>query len=336
MKNVYVDPNAPAYLNNILFGQDETYNRDNTLLRWRYLKEYCAKNDIALNTIDLLKEPKPGDVYVSFDHKRFLRRLYWSIRNKQYPLKVQGTFAKKILFHFEPPIVMPEIALGIADLPSKYNQVFFTWKTGHATIGHFHTPQIHEGVSSEFWQKQNRKLLTMINANRKAIFRYKELFTERVRAILYFVKTQEIDLYGFGWEARPLFPYWFHGGTIKKVYKGSVKNKYETLSNYTFALIFENCALPGYITEKIFDSLYAGTIPVYLGAPDIVEHIPQKCFIDMRNFKNYEELKVYLKSLSKEQIQEYKEYGKKFLESRQYTPFTKEHFAEHFVKACAV
>jgi len=92
--------------------------------------------------------------------------------------------------------------------------------------------------------------------------------------------------------------------------------------------------LPGYITDKIFDCFFVGTIPIYLGAPDIAEYIPRNCFIDMRDFKSYEELRMFLKSLPESEIKTYKENGLRFLESEQYKLFTKEHFARIFVEAC--
>ena len=260
--------------------------------------------------------------------------MYWKLRNKNYPIVNPKKFQKSIVFHFEPPVIMPEIRYLTGEIIKTYNTVFFTWKMNNAKAGYFHTPQAHEGIFLEYWENKNRGFTTLINSNKKSLFRYKELLTERIRAVLHFSKTQDIDLYGFGWESRPLFPYWFKKNDIAKVYKGSVEDKYETLSKYTFGFAYENCELPGYITDKIFDCFFVGTIPIYLGAPDVTEYIPKNCFIHMRDFKNYKELRRLLKSLSKEQIQEYKEQGRRFLESEQYKPFTKERFAEIFVEAC--
>jgi hypothetical protein len=56
--------------------------------------------------------------------------------------------------------------------------------------------------------------------------------------------------------------------------------------------------LDGWITEKIFDCFYSGTIPVYLGAPDIDDWIRADCFVDMRGFSDFAELRAFLKQLS--------------------------------------
>ena len=339
MANVYIDPSSYVYLDNVLFGKDAKYNRDNSLLGWRTLKEYCALHGMNLNTIDVWngKTADARDIYVSFDHKFLPRRLYWKLKNSVYPIRQpadSSRFAKKILFQFEPPNVMPEIRYLTNRVLSVYDTVFFAWKMDNSRIRHFLFYQIGNGIVPNYWEKKDRKFLTLINSNRKVVFRHHELLTERIKALLHFAKTGEVDLYGFGWSEHPLFPYWFKKRAIRKIYKGSVGNKHEKLSEYTFALAFENCELPGYITEKVFDCLYAGTVPIYLGAPDVVEYIPKDCFIDMRDFKNYEELRTFLKSLPESEIKTYKENGRRFLESEQYKPFTKEHFAKTFLEAC--
>lgn len=41
--------------------------------------------------------------------------------------------------------------------------------------------------------------------------------------------------------------------------------KREVISNYMFNLAFENSLEPGYVTEKPFDAMLSGTVPIYLG-----------------------------------------------------------------------
>ena len=339
MISVYVDPSSYVYLDNVLFSKDAKYNRDNSLLGWRTLKEYCALHGMSLNTIDLrnAKTADAEDIYVSFDYKFLPRRLYWKLKNRAYSIRQLADsprFAKKILFQFEPPNVMPEMRYLANHALRVYDKVFFAWKTDNPRIRRFLFYQIGGGIVPNLWEKKDRKFLTLINSNRKVLFRHKELLTERIRALLHFAKTDDIDLYGFGWNEHPLFPYWFEKHAIQKIYKGSVGNKHEKLSEYAFALAFENCELPGYITEKLFDCLYTGTVPIYLGAPDVEMYIPKDCFVDMRKFANYKELEKFLHSLNQEQIEKYKENGRRFLESEQYKPFTKEYFAKTFLEAC--
>ncbi|CAI0557294.1 unnamed protein product [Linum tenue] len=51
-------------------------------------------------------------------------------------------------------------------------------------------------------------------------------------------------------------------------------NKVEALKRYKFSLAFENSNEEDYVTEKYFQSLVAGTIPVVVGAPNIQDYAP--------------------------------------------------------------
>ncbi|XVE93365.1 hypothetical protein REPUB_Repub01dG0185800 [Reevesia pubescens] len=51
-------------------------------------------------------------------------------------------------------------------------------------------------------------------------------------------------------------------------------DKLETLKRYKFSLAFENSNEEDYVTEKFFQSLVAGTVPVVVGAPNIEDFAP--------------------------------------------------------------
>ncbi len=58
--------------------------------------------------------------------------------------------------------------------------------------------------------------------------------------------------------------------------------------NYKFVVAFENSAIEGYVTEKIVNPFYGGSIPVYLGARDINEHFNPESFINVNNYPTFE------------------------------------------------
>jgi hypothetical protein len=96
-----------------------------------------------------------------------------------------------------------------------------------------------------------------------------------------------------------------------------VTNKLETLSNYRFCIAFENCdSAPGYITEKMLDCLLAGVVPIYWGAPNVTDHIPKECFIDIRDFNSYEELLKFVRDVDYARYLQYLGAINTFLASR--------------------
>ena len=100
-----------------------------------------------------------------------------------------------------------------------------------------------------------------------------------------------------------------------RVFKGASESKYQTLSNYSFSLCFENMAMDGYLTEKIFDCFYTGTIPIYLGAPDILDYVPESAFVDCRKFNSWKEMLDYVFSMSDMKIMDMRKAGRNFMES---------------------
>ena len=59
----------------------------------------------------------------------------------------------------------------------------------------------------------------------------------------------------------------------------------------------ENSEGDGYLSEKIFDSLISGTIPIYYGDYTIDEYINPKSFILIKNERNIKEKIEYIKEI---------------------------------------
>lgn len=81
----------------------------------------------------------------------------------------------------------------------------------------------------------------------------------------------------------------------------TLRLKQEAISHYLFYLAFENSVEPGYVTEKVFDALIAGTVPVYLGpTEDCKKMLPDpKAAIFLDDFAdNVEKLGAYLTYLA--------------------------------------
>ena len=177
-----------------------------------------------------------------------------------------------------------------------------------------------------------------------------DLYKERERTIRWFEKYHPngLDLYGVGWDR-----YCFAGPKIIRAlnrvpslsrmyqsitgqkyssYRGPVKDKISVMKNYKYSICYENARdIPGYITEKIFDSFFAGCVPIYWGANNIADHIPPKCYIDRRDFRNHRELYCYLTGMSKLELRDYQDSIENFLRSEAARSFQSEGFADTIV-----
>lgn len=75
--------------------------------------------------------------------------------------------------------------------------------------------------------------------------------------------------------------------------------KLELLRRYRFTLAFENSIAPDYVTEKFFDPLLVGSVPVYLGAPNVADFAPGRdCYIDVSDYAGPAKLAEHLVGLA--------------------------------------
>lgn len=82
-----------------------------------------------------------------------------------------------------------------------------------------------------------------------------------------------IDSYGRSLRNRPAWPDW------------APDDKLRLMERYAFTLAFENSIAEDYVTEKFFDALSVGSVPVYRGAPNIEDFAPgEDCYVDARRF----------------------------------------------------
>lgn len=143
-----------------------------------------------------------------------------------------------------------------------------------------------------------------------------ELYSKRMEVIEKLVSEDGFDLFGMGWEKCKT-------PSVLKANKGPVKSKAETYANYRFAFAIENTGNErGAVTEKMFDAMAAGCVPVYLGAPNVTDYVPANCFIDMRNFANVDDLWTYLGDVDEAKYEKYLKNIEKYLLSEKYDQFT--------------
>lgn len=89
-----------------------------------------------------------------------------------------------------------------------------------------------------------------------------QMYNFRLALALKLLKTPlDFDLYGYGWPE----------GLDARI-KGPVSSKSQALAAYTYSICIENSREKNYVTEKLTDCFLMGTIPIYLGCPNI-QHI---------------------------------------------------------------
>lgn len=73
------------------------------------------------------------------------------------------------------------------------------------------------------------------------------------------------------------------------------KTLMEVIADYKFVIGVENALARDYVTEKFFNPLLAGTVPVYRGAPNVEEFAPgRRCFVDAADFQSPAELADFM------------------------------------------
>ena len=74
----------------------------------------------------------------------------------------------------------------------------------------------------------------------------------------------------------------------------------QVYQHHKFVIAFENSSCDGYVTEKIFLPLCAGSIPIYWGADDVKDYINPDCFINVNDFDSFEECIEYVKKVDED------------------------------------
>ena len=87
------------------------------------------------------------------------------------------------------------------------------------------------------------------------------------------------------------------GGKYANNIGGPVGNKRAFIREYLFNIAFENTSYPGYTTEKIAEPWVEGCIPIYWGDPEVTLDINPECFINIHDFKSFDEAINHIKKV---------------------------------------
>jgi hypothetical protein len=112
-------------------------------------------------------------------------------------------------------------------------------------------------------------------------------------------KMGKVDIYGYYWPDNISLEVSRGEG-----YYDSYRNrKAEILKKYNFNLCFENTNFDYYCTEKIWDSIQYGCLPIYYSEGNkIYENFPKNSFIDYSEFENPAELFNFIGNMDIEEF----------------------------------
>lgn len=195
-------------------------------------------------------------------------------------------------------------------------------------------------AGNKYWMVRRTFWRAIAAGVRDALFRYPQRFSKvhasmqlhdrRLALIAHFGARGELDLFGHGWDDLTNLPlHWQQElkELIRNLNPKICEDKQKVISHYKFSICMENIDFPGYVTEKIIDSLYAGVIPVYWGAPDVADYVPEGCYVDARKFRSLTELSEYLHLLTEVQAIEMIHKGQSFLRGEGANMFSFSSFA---------
>ena len=329
-----------------LFNPLSPRNRDNCLEPMRVLQQTALARGIKFHTADVTKALGLTSAFNLYIESITIDK---------------NSSGKNGLLLLETSLTVPQN--GDLNYLNQFDEIF-TWdlgllgrKEGTLLANVLDFPVLTEirvpnPIPSEFWSQSNclgfydRPLFCcLIASNRHAnTFDERELYSERVNAIRWFEKNtiNQFFLYGNGWKVpkkrlggmgkliyrlQKITPF-LTGNSVFPSYQGPATTKYEVLSQSRFCICYENARdIPGYLTEKIFDCLFAGCIPIYFGEPNIEHWVPKDCFIDFRRFFSYESLYEYLTKMSDEVFINMQNVGRNFIFSNKFKAHSSQSFA---------
>lgn len=291
---ILIDPPSYHYFENRFFDLTTPLNRDQTLRPNAEMKARLETAGYPVFTADMLEAVRPHYSDCRFD--------YWSLGAPAAKALTYGgeNVRKQAVALFEPPLVKPDDYRNVERLAGDFAQVFLhnTEEDGYRCSN----PALRAKLRRLDWTNRNYMSASNETPNSKRINRVALIAGAHFRRAAanngYGIRLAAINgrglhgplkLFGRGWgrvQARsPMRSAWWALKLRRHAVEvGAPENKTEIYGSYDFAFCAENMRMSGYITEKIFDALFCGCIPIYWGAPDVKNFIPVDCFVDMEDF----------------------------------------------------
>ena len=221
------------------------------------------------------------DLYIAFD------KINGALLNSL------GEHVTKVLVRQEPSIVLKETHTKVQT--EKFDHIIDVGKVKNSENSVINWPQ---DLSENFSDIDNRlEKVVIINSNLLSLAKGEHYSLRRKVAL----EIEDIDLYGRQWNngfrskvltlIKEFRKYGFRIHSISFLglksyfrffsnYLGEVGDKYEVLSKYKYSIVIENSS--DYLSEKLFDAIFSGCIPIYVG-PNLANYeIPDYLYIQAK------------------------------------------------------
>ena len=317
MSKYAVIPWGEEFFNDEMLNKNSLKNRDYLIHPYDEMKQRFIELGHEIHTIDMYDDYNEIDYF-----------LFFSLDCKVFKKIVkEGKTNRMVYCTAEPPSVCKYNSPKGYKVLRKVFPYILTWNDewiDEISIFKRNIPYWFVDQRENNQPFEDKKLLVCISGNKQSDFKG-ELYSERLRAIEFFEEKcpSEFDLYGVGWESEKHISY-----------RGRVNNKAETYHKYRFAICYENIeGLKGYITEKIFDCLLSGVVPIYAGSVDASDYIPSGSYINLRDYSSYSELYEYISKISEKEYNTYLDNANNFLKSDKLEYFSGKKYADYIIRA---
>lgn len=323
----------PFFAQNRIFGLDDPVaNRDGCLVPFARLREAFANAGVGLDTQDI-RPVKEADAVLFLNAPSRRSGDLASARFRGMPIHVLALESEYI--HRQN---------GDYELLDTCDTVF-TYR-GDRVDGkryfQIRYPQTLRSPRTVPWA--SRRFACMLSGNKWSAHS-SQLYGARLDVIKWYDRfsSERLDLYGPQWNlpvprnmvmrlARRIPVLRNLLAPRLGVWRGIAGAKADVISQYRFCFCYENFTGPtGWVTEKIFDAMFAGAVPVYWGGVGSEAVIPRDCYVDAGSYRSIAELDARLRQLSDVECDAYVEAARAFLAS----PMAKEFSTESFVKTIA-
>ena len=328
---ILIDPPSYHFLENRFFDLASPLNRDHMLRPNFQLKTRLENGGYPVFTADMLEALRPYYPNCLFH--------YWSFGAPAVKaLDFRGENVVKMgAALYEPPLIKPNDYRHVEQLAREFPRVFLhnTKQDGYECGD----PSLAAKLHRLDWTNRNYLPPWDEASDRKRINHVALIAGAHFRRAApdngYGVRLAAINARGLGGALRLFGRGW---GRLQirsplrsvlwslKLHKHAIRveapvSKTEIYSKYDFALCAENMRMSGYITEKIFDALFCGCIPIYWGAPDIRDYIPADCFVDMDECGGPDKAIDYCLAMTTEERVAFRQAIKRFLASPAFERF---------------